>query len=67
MLLLLPLRRFRNTTIAKAAANIKLVMRGIHRYKGSPEIQHAVENLVVDYKELLDQSLSTKTKLLSDN
>lgn len=53
--------------LSEAATNIKLVMRCIHRYKGSPEIQHAVENLVVDYKELLDQSLGTKTKPLSDN
>ena len=53
--------------LSEAAANVKLVMSGIHRYKGSPEIQRAVENLVVDYKELLDQSLGTKTKLLSDD
>lgn len=53
--------------LSEAAANIKLVMRGIHRYKGSPEIQRSVENLVNDYKELLEQSLGTKTELLSDN
>ena len=53
--------------LSEAAANVKLVMSGIHRYKESPEIQRAVEKLAVDYKELLDQSLDTKTKLLSDD
>ena len=47
--------------LSEAAANVKLAMSGIHRYKDSTEIQRAVENLVVDYKELLDRSLSTKT------
>lgn len=53
--------------LSEAAANVKLVMSRIHRYKGSPEIQRTVEKLVVDYKELLDQSLGPKTKLLSDD
>ena len=47
--------------LSEAAANLKLVMTRIHRYKNSPEIQRAVENLVIDYKELLDQALNSKT------
>ena len=47
--------------LSEAAANVKFVMNRIHRYKNSLEIQRAVEKLAVDYKELLDQSLDTKT------
>lgn len=47
--------------LSEAAANVKFVMNRIHRYKNSLEIQRAVEKLAVDYKELFDQSLDTKT------
>ena len=53
--------------LREAAANIKLVMSGIHRYKGTPEIQRAVERLVMDYKELSDQLPDPKKEHLSDD
>lgn len=53
--------------LSEAAANVKLVVNRIHLYKDSPDIQRAVENLVIDYKELLDQSLSPEMKPLSDD
>ena len=44
---------------------LKLVVNRIHRYKNSPDIQRAVERLVIDYKELLDRSPDLKTEPLS--
>lgn len=53
--------------LTEAAANVKLVVNRIHRYKNSPDIQRAVERLVIDYKELLDRSPDLKTESLSDD
>ena len=53
--------------LSEAAANVKLVVSRIHRYKNSPEIQRAVERLVSDYKELLDRSLGIKTEPLNND
>jgi hypothetical protein len=53
--------------LSEAAANVKLVVNRIHRYKNSPDIQRAVERLVIDYKELLDRSPDLKTESLSDD
>lgn len=53
--------------LSEAAANVKFVMGRIHRYKNSPEIQHAVERLVMDYKELSDQLPGPKKEHLSDD
>ena len=38
-----------------------------HCYKNSPEIQHAVERLIMDYKELSDQLPGPKKEHLSDD
>ena len=53
--------------LSEAAANVKLVVNRIHRYKNSPEIQRAVERLVINYEELLDRSLSPKKEPLSND
>ena len=53
--------------LSEAAANVKLVMSRIYCYKNSPEIQRAVERLIIDYKELLNLSLDLKTKPLGND
>lgn len=53
--------------LSEAAANVKLVMSRIHRYKNSLEIQRAVERLAIDCKELFDQSPGSKKEHLSND
>ena len=53
--------------LSEAAANIKLTLPGIHRYKNSPEVQRAVEKLIIDYMELCNQLPDIKTELLRDD
>lgn len=53
--------------INEAADSIALSLSYVHRYKDSPEIQRAVKDLAVDFKELLNRFPELYTKFLEDD
>lgn len=53
--------------INEAADSIALSLSYVHRHKDSPEIQHAVKDLAVDFKELLNRFPEIYTEFLEDD
>ena len=53
--------------IEEAHNNIVISLSHIHHYKDSPEVQRAVERLVINSKELLSQFPSIRAEFLEDN
>ena len=53
--------------IDEARNNIAISLSHIHHHKDSPQIQHAVERLVINFKELLNQYPSIRPEFLSDD
>ena len=53
--------------IDEAHNKIVTSLSHIHHYKDSPEVQHAVEKLAIDSKELLSQFPNIRAEFLEDN
>ena len=53
--------------INEARNNIAISLSHIHHHKDSPQIQHAVERLVINFKELLNQYPSIRPEFLSND
>ena len=47
--------------------NVVLSLSYVHRHKGSPELQRAIDRLVFDVEELRDRFSTPSTELLKDN
>lgn len=53
--------------INKAAYNIRLSLSHVHHHKDSQEMQRAIKNLTIDFKELLDRFPNFRTEFLEDD